>query len=187
MKIVAFAGRDGRLKVGSIMRELRGEAAEVLYRCSEDLLRKAVTFTPIKEGTLRGSGNVAFSPGNRSVFGMKKVGRHRVQAKKVPDPNLIRRLGKGTTVDKLSFTVGFYTPYAEKVHEGTYKLGKYSQQANTAVNPKTGKARSFAGQIGPKFLSRGLAANIERYRAYLQTWAKRGTGTSGEGKRVEAK
>lgn len=162
MKIQTTVDKNGRFRVEPIYDLLKSDFAQALYKCSEHLLGQAIGYTPIRERTLRSSGNV--------VFNGKEVATEANRPK-----NLSKDLTESSQVHRLEFKVGFHTPYALYVHEAKYRLGARSKKAAEK------KGKNF-GKVGPKYLTRAFSDNLQRYLGFLKRWSQTGNGTANAGK-----
>lgn len=183
---------QGRFDINPVIGAVvQGGFAQMLYFVSEDLLREAVNRTPIDTGLLRASGSVALD-GMPLVEYQQKVQTKRRKTKKGYQSFQARVVVPSLKVDKktvtayaqslalagrfyFTFSVGFNTPYACVIHEGSYRLGRRSVKATARRKDYPiwthglGPGAMQYGKVGPKFLTRAWADNEAKYLTYLRS------------------
>jgi len=176
------ADYKGRFEIPPVVEALvQGAFGQLVYKVSEDLLREAVSRTPIDTGTLRGSGSVSLDGMPLIQYGRKsRTSKKTGKTSSITAPTM--KVGIKTVAQycgKLSisgthtftFSVGFNTPYACVIHEGVYRLGRRSVRANARHNkyPVWQHGTGQFGKIGPKFLTRAWQDNEAKYINYIKT------------------
>jgi hypothetical protein len=176
MIIQAQTDTQGRFNTeGIVAAVVQGGFAQQVYYVAEDLLRESVNRTPLKTSHLRETGNVDLD--GMSLIQLSKGGRGFALHM---SPNTVAAYATQlalTGQHTFTFSVGFNTPYACVIHEGTYRLGRRSVRASARhkkTSPVWQHGTAQFGKIGPKFMTRAWQDNEAKYLAYLKSFGGKG-------------